>query len=180
MTEEENPHVLTAAEILAADDIEERWIDVPEWKGRVKIRALTLKQMAAAASRATRRNPQTGQDEINRELAALYTLQEGMVDPKLSPQDAKQVGNKNAGVVSRIVQAINAMGPTQEAVDEAEKSPSEESDAPLPIRIGTGAGHDSAAPDNGNAHQGIHPLDGAFPAGAAGSGSGAANGEGQR
>jgi len=178
MSEEENGRVLTAAEILAADDIEERWVDVPEWRGRVKVRALTLKQMAVAASRASRRNPQTGLETPDRELAMLYTLQEGLVEPKLSPQDVKRLGEKSAAAITRIVQAINAMGPTQEAVDEADKSLQSKPDSTVSVRAGAGTGDDLAEAHNGHVHEGAHPLDGILPAGAAGSGAIAAAGEG--
>jgi hypothetical protein len=156
MSDSELGYVLTAEEILAAEDIEEKWIDVPEWRkadgtpGRVKIRALSLRQIANVAQRSVRRNPQTGQDETNREMSVIMTLQEGMVDPKLTPDQARKMPLKSAAAVTRIVQAINALGPTPEAVDEADKSLWEESDAPVPIRVGAGVGHDPQASDNGN------------------------------
>jgi hypothetical protein len=50
------------------------------------------------------------------------------------------------------VQAINALGATEEAVDEADKSVWPEPDAPLPVRVGTRVGHDVGTSDNGNVH----------------------------
>lgn len=143
-------HMLSAEDIWAADDIEEKVIDVPEWGGQVKIRALNLRQIANIAQRSIKRNPQTGQDETSRETSVIMTLQEGMIEPKLSPQDARRLSEKSAGAVTRIVQAINAMGATPEAVDEADKSPWQESDAPVPIRAGAGVGDDVAPTQFGN------------------------------
>ena len=142
---------LSADDIWAADDIEEKVIDVPEWGGSVKIRALTLKQIANVAMKAIRTNAQ-GVQETQRELSVIMTLQEGMIEPKLTPQEARKLSEKSATAVTRIVQAINALGPTPEAVDEADKSLWSESDAPVPIRAGAGTGYDVAAPDLGNGH----------------------------
>jgi hypothetical protein len=152
MNESEPVHILSADEIWAAKDIEEKTIEVPEWGGSVKIRALSLHQIAGIAQKAIRTNPQTGRDEMNREVSMVLTLQEGMLEPKLSPQDARRLAEKSAGAVTRIVQAINALGATEEAVDEADKSVWPEPDAPLPVRVGTRVGHDVGTSDNGNVH----------------------------
>src|SRR6187551_3218851 len=108
MSDTEAGRMLTADDIWAADDIEEKVIDVPEWGGSVKIRALTLKQIANVAMKAIRTNAQ-GVQETQRELSVIMTLQEGMIEPKLSPQEARKLSEKSATAVTRIVQAINAL-----------------------------------------------------------------------
>jgi hypothetical protein len=152
MSENEPVHILSADEIWAAKDIEEKVLEVPEWNGSVRIRALSLRQIANVAQRSIRRNPQTGQDETSREQSVILTLLEGMIEPKLSSQDARRMAEKSAGAVTRIVQAINAFGPTPEAIDEADKSVWPEPDAALPIPIGARARDDLGPSDNGNAH----------------------------
>jgi hypothetical protein len=152
MSDTEPVHILSAEDIWAAKDIEEKTIEVPEWGGSVKIRALNLRQIANVAQKSIRRNPQTGQDETSRELSVILTLQEGMVEPKLSPQDARRLADKSAAAVTRIVQAINALGPTAEAVDEADKSLWPEPDAPISISVGARARDDVGPSDNGNVH----------------------------
>lgn len=140
---------LTADEILAADDIPEDTVEVPEWGGKVRVRGLTLKQLSAIAQKAIRRNPQTGQDETNREISVLLTIQAGMVNPKLSNQQLQRLSEKSGAATTRVLQAINALGPTPEAVSEAEKSFFVEPDAPIPVRIGARAGNDLGPSDNG-------------------------------
>ena len=146
-------HILSEDEILAAEDIKEDFVEVPEWGGSVKIRGLDLRQIANVASKSIRRNPQTGQDETNRELSVLYTLQEGMIEPKLSPAGLRAMAKKSAAAVTKVVAAINALGPTQQAVDEADKSTWPEPNAPIPIPIGAGVGHDMETSANGNVSQ---------------------------
>jgi len=152
MSETQPAPLLTADEIWAAEDIEERDVDVPEWHGRVRVRALTLRQIANVASKSIRRNPQSGQDETNREMTMLMTLVEGMVSPRLTLQEARRMSEKNAGPVSRIVKAINDLGITPEAIDEADKSVWAESDAPIPISASARTGYDASPLANGNAH----------------------------
>jgi len=142
-------HMLTADEILAADDIEEKVIDVPEWNGQVTIRALNLRQIANIAQKSIKRNA-AGQDETSREVSVIMTLAEGMIDPKLTPDQAKKMATKSASAVTRIVQAINALGPTQAAVEDADKSVWDESDAPIPIRFSPGIGDDVGQARNGD------------------------------
>ena len=156
MTDIDDDSVLTVDDILEADDIEEKWVEVPEWPkngkpGRVKIRPLSLRQLSSVAKRATRRNA-AGQDELDRELMVVYTVLDGMVAPKLTMESAKKLGTKNAGAVSRIAAAINALGATPEAIDEADKSVWEEPDAAISVPVGAGASYDSAPAANGSGH----------------------------
>lgn len=156
MPEEQDADALSVDDILAAEDIEEKWIDVPEWPkngkpGRVKIRPLNLRQLSAVARRASRKNP-AGQDEIDRELMVVFTLLEGMVMPKLTAESAKKLSLKSAGAVSRIAAAINALGVTPEAIDEADKSVWDEADIAVPVSVGARASYDSAPAASGNGH----------------------------
>ena len=59
--------ILTADEIWAAKDIEERIVPVPQWGGAVRIRTLSQKQSAELRRRATRVNPTTKQSEMDNE-----------------------------------------------------------------------------------------------------------------
>lgn len=115
-------HILSADEIWAADDIREDVVSVPEWGGSVRIRALTLKQVAGVATASLKRNPKTNQDETDRETVMLMTLIEGMIEPQLTMLDAKRLLQKSASVVTRIVAAVNALGATEEAINGATKS----------------------------------------------------------
>lgn len=135
---------LTADELLEFDDIVEETLSIPEWGNKkVRIRGLTLQQMAALATKATRRDPRTQQDIIDRETSVSLTLIYGLVQPKLSLNDVDRLRLKSAGAITRIVQAINALGPTQDAIDEAAKSPTPELNGAVSVFPGARAGDDA-------------------------------------
>lgn len=128
----DHSHMLSADDIWAAEDIREDTLDVPEWNGKVRIRALTLEQMAQLANKATRRGP-NGQDTIDREMSVALTLIYGMIEPKLTEADAHRLREKSASAVTRIVQAINALGATEEAINGAVKSNASELNGALSV-----------------------------------------------
>jgi len=114
---------LSEEELLNFDDIQEEVLTIPEWGNKkVRVRALTLEQMTALANRVSKRDPRGGPDIIDRELSVTLTLHYGMVEPKIKAENLARLKAKNAAVITRIVQAINALGPTQQAIDEAAKS----------------------------------------------------------
>lgn len=142
--EPEETHMLSAADIWAAHDIREETLNVPEWGGDVRIRALTLEQMALLATRSTRTNPIAGRpDTIDRELSVALTLVYGMVEPKLAEADVPKLLAKSAQAVTRIVQAINALGVTEDAIDGAAKSDAPQRNGALSILAGSGIGDDA-------------------------------------
>lgn len=141
--------ILTAAEIWAIEDTPERTIEIPEWNNRpVRVRGLTLQQIANVATAATRRNPRTNVDEQDRELLAAYTIIEGMVEPKMTAADIGRLRTRSATAITRIVQAISSLGATEEAIMDADKSPGNGLDAPLSIFPGPPVGHDEGRVDS--------------------------------
>ena len=142
MEEEHQPAMLSADDIWAAHDIREDVVSVPEWGGNVRIRALTLEQMATLANRATKRQP-NGQEAIDRETSVALTLVYGMIEPKLSEKDVPKLLAKSANAVTRIVQAITALGVTDEAVTDAAKSDAAKRNGQIPVLPGAGTGDDT-------------------------------------
>lgn len=127
MGQPEQNGFLTEDELLDFDDIKEEVLEIPEWGNKkVRIRGLTLEQMAALATKASRRDPRGGPDIVDRELSVALTLVYGLIEPKISPENVGRLKGKSAAAVTRIVQAINALGPTPEAIDEATKSDASE------------------------------------------------------
>jgi len=120
----------TAADILAADDIREEVIDVPEWGCSVLIRTFTRRQVSEMTKRATHRDKYTGKDVIdNQELEAL-TFVEGVAEPKFTLEDYSKLEDKSISAMIRIVKAINNLsGLSEEAVQDAIKSDSERTDS---------------------------------------------------
>lgn len=137
------PRMLTASEIWVAEDTPERTVEIPEWNGSVRVRGLTLQQIASVAERSTRRNGRTGAEEQDRGLLAAYTVMEGMVEPKLQMADIARLRTKSATAITRIVQAISSLGATEEAIQDADKSPGDGLDAPLSTFPGAGTEHDA-------------------------------------
>lgn len=139
----ESDQFLTEDELLDFDDIHEEVITVPEWGNKkVRIRALTLEQIAALATKASRRDPRGGPDIVDRELSAALTLHYGMVQPQIKAENVGRLKAKHAGAVTRIVQAISALGPTPEAVDEATKSDAAQLNGTLPVLSSPRTGDD--------------------------------------
>lgn len=133
------PRILTASEIWAVEDTPERTIEIPEWNGSVRVRGLTLQQIATVAEKATIRNPRTNAEEQDRGLMAAYTIIEGMVEPKMQIADIGRLRGRAATAITRIVQAISSLGTTEESIRDADKSPGNGLDGPLSIfpRAGT-------------------------------------------
>jgi hypothetical protein len=94
------------------------------------------------ATKATRRGA-NGQDILDRELSVALTLIYGMIEPKLSEFDAQRLKAKSASAVTRIVQAINALGVTDEAIDGAVKSTQNGLDTALSVFAGARTGDDA-------------------------------------
>lgn len=132
----DSERILTADDVWEADDIEEKVIAVPEWNGSVRIRSLTLQQVALVVKRSTHRNQQTQQLERDDDLTALHTVIEGVIEPRFTIQDIPRLRQRSATAITKLVQAISALGQTSEAFDEAYKSVAPKSGAPVPIHAG--------------------------------------------
>lgn len=137
-----NDEFLTADELLDFDDIREEVLEVPEWGNKkVRIRGLTLQQMAALATKATRRDAR-GVETVDREASMALVLIYGLVQPKLGLDAIDRLKFKNAGAVTRIAQAINAMGPTEDAIADATKSTTPELNGQVSVFPGARTGDD--------------------------------------
>lgn len=144
MAEDSRSEYLSADELLDFDDIVEQDVEVPEWGNRkVRVRGLTLEQMAALATRVSRRDPRGGPDIVDRELSLVLQVYYGMVEPKLDLDQCERLRSKSAGAVARIVQAINALGPTEDAINSATKSDEARSNGTLSVLPGARAGDDA-------------------------------------
>jgi hypothetical protein len=82
---------------LAQDDIE-----IPEWGGMVRVRAITSGELGRAQRAAT--NPRNGETDSVK-LQALVA-EAGLVEPKLTPGQYKALLTKEIGPLSRIGERI--------------------------------------------------------------------------
>lgn len=105
------------AEILALDDRPTETMTVPEWDTELVLRGLTLAQLTNISERAKR------DGETDGLRATVFTLIEGVVEPRFDVGDYDALRNKSAGVVNRVssrIMALSGMGAG--AVDNATKN----------------------------------------------------------
>jgi len=86
--------ILSAEDIWAARDIEERVVPVPQWGGAVRIRTLTQKQSSNLRKQATRTNMITKQQEVDNDLLEALLFTEGVVEPKFTMGDYGKLQDK--------------------------------------------------------------------------------------
>jgi hypothetical protein len=141
----DNMKILTAEDIWAAKDIEERTVPVPQWGGAVRIRTLSQKQSAELRRKATRINPQTKQSELDNEALEELLFIEGVVEPKFSITDYGKLGDKSMAAMTTVLKAImEASGFSSESVNEATKSPVERSLHAVRVHPGPEVGDDES------------------------------------
>lgn len=90
----------TLADILAFDDTKETWVNVPEWKCKVKVKTLSKAEQIRARRGATVRGEL---DEGRLEGLLLVT---GIVEPKFSKDHIDRLLSKNAAPLDRLLQEI--------------------------------------------------------------------------
>lgn len=95
--------ILSREALLAADDRAEKVIEVPEWGGSVKIKALSLGAWQDAMERST------VDGKVDDNLAGLHTLLVGIVEPELSAEDYEQLRNKGIDGVMRVMGEIASL-----------------------------------------------------------------------
>lgn len=141
----EPERMATREEIFAVDDIEERVVVVPQWRGlRVRIRTLTQKQASDLRKRASRTNMVTKQQEIDNDLLEALLFTEGVVDPKFTMADYGKLQEKSAAAMTTILKEVmDASGLTDTAVKEATKSDEEELGDALRVPVGAGVEDDA-------------------------------------
>lgn len=89
--------ILSAAELLAADDRPEKVVDVPEWGGAVKLRALSAGQWRDVREAAKR--PDGTIDDANYNTRFVMA---SMVEPALSEDQFGLLMERNALVLARL------------------------------------------------------------------------------
>jgi hypothetical protein len=101
---ESNGHakILSLDDIMAASDLEEKTIDIEEWGGSMKIRALSRGEVKSAYRRGT--DSKTG--DIDADAIESMLVCWASVDPKLTPPDFTKLAKKNAAPVAKLIDAI--------------------------------------------------------------------------
>lgn len=109
--------ILTAEQLLAANDLPEETLAIPEWGGEVVLRALTRAQLQEV------RNASDG-DQLKYDS---FMVAAAMKEPELTQAQALKLRRKNATVIERILQKLWSMNGitlagdiSAKAVDDAE------------------------------------------------------------
>lgn len=104
------------AGILAMDDTKEAWVDVPEWKCKVKVKSLTKAQQIYA-----RRGAADGKGGIDESRLEGLLLVAGIVEPVFTKDHITQLFEKNAAPLDRILgEIMGVSGMDQATADQAE------------------------------------------------------------
>lgn len=99
-TKPKQPTILSVEDVLAKDDLPERTIEVPEWGGAVKVRAISKGVYTDIQKAAT----VDGQiDELKLELGLLVA---GLVEPKFTPDQIGELQGKSVAAIDRIVAEV--------------------------------------------------------------------------
>jgi hypothetical protein len=108
--------ILTVEAIIAAKDLKEEVIEVPEWGGSVKVRSFSKKGQQEVRELATIN------DEIDPERLEMFMFIHGVVDPPFTNDTYELLRDKNAGVIDRVLQRIMSIsGMDQEALAKAQE-----------------------------------------------------------
>ena len=113
-TEVSELHMLTTADILAAEDLPEQVLYVPEWNGSVRIRAFSkgVEQRLRAES--------GGQANFDMDRFEMLLFIEGVIEPKFELDQMDALKSKNNRPFDFVVGAVMKLaGLTKEAVAEA-------------------------------------------------------------
>lgn len=110
-------NVLSKEALLAADDLEQLTIDVPEWKGAVTLRQIKRQEVVDCQKAAT------SDGKLDEDLLQLYQLASSMVEPSFTREEITALGEKNASVVgSLIAQMLVLQGGGADSLKEFNKS----------------------------------------------------------
>lgn len=110
---------LSLRDIIDAQDLAERELEVPEWGGNVLLRELSLAEIEAVRARA---RELSGGGEIDDTHFALNLVAATMADPDLTPEQAALLGEKSNAVLQRVlVEVLDLNGLGEELKQIAER-----------------------------------------------------------
>ncbi len=97
--------VATFDAIMAAPDLGEHWVEIPEWGSSVKVRGLSRGEWAAMREASKKE----GSDDMDAAIVDAQLLHLGMVEPQVSFEQAVELLNrKGLRACGRLTEAILA------------------------------------------------------------------------
>jgi hypothetical protein len=113
---------LTADEVHAADDLACAELEVPEWGGWLRVRALSLDAYLTIKESASELDGSENERDLTTRMLAAG-LVDGNGHPMFDQEGAARLLDKSATAVGKVMQAIAAVaGVTPEATLEAERT----------------------------------------------------------
>jgi len=110
--------MLSKTQILAAQDIETREVEVPEWGGTVIIKGLTGRERERLEAMSRKFRDGKPDENIRARFLAMAMVDETGA-PIFGPGDVEALGNKSAVVLDRLFDVAMALaGISAEAVEE--------------------------------------------------------------
>jgi len=97
----ERPKILTLDDIDEVHDLETATVFISEWGGAVRIRALERGEIKRIHKAATDRNGKMDLDRVEQMMVCWASI-----EPKFNPPAYAMLAKKNAGAVSKMLQAI--------------------------------------------------------------------------
>ncbi len=94
--------ILTLEEILAAQDLGEKTIAVPDWGGSVIVRGMSKREQQQLRKAAL--DPLTGQ--IDTDKMEILMLVHCLASPKITMEQAEQLAQKSAAAFDKVLTAI--------------------------------------------------------------------------
>lgn len=106
--------LLSLAEILDCDDLEDQIVEVPQWGGSIKIRSFTK------AAQQDMREAARIAGEIDTARLEVAMLAYGMIEPQVTMSQAESLRQKNATAFDLVLHAITELNHiTEKAVGDA-------------------------------------------------------------
>ena len=111
--------------ILAAQDIKNEQVYIPEWDVTIEVRTMTGTQRAQVIKTAVDEKGNINTDSIYPELLIATCFDPNTSKPIFTEKDKTALNNKSGAVLERLGQiAMTLSGLTKESIEEAEKNSS--------------------------------------------------------
>ncbi len=112
-----NLRILTREELLAASDIREETIEVPEWNTALRVRGLMLNEINHITNFATRKDGKVDNLRLN-----VFMFIRGVVEPKFTDEDMDALAKKSAVILRVALKISELSGISQDALSNALKN----------------------------------------------------------
>lgn len=113
--------ILTAQQIIDAQDITETTIPIPEWGGEVVVRSVSYRRLSSMKNYA-RKMQEAGQ-EVDEDYVEKEMVRIGLVNPEMTADQVEKMWDKSSVALMKILKAVMGVSNADEdSQKEAEKS----------------------------------------------------------